>query len=163
MEAWMTEAPLEFLRVSARHERPLARFFETLAQNGDERWFHPHPLSAAHAAALAVHAGRDLYYVATRADAVCAYGLLRGWDEGYTTPSLGIAVHPDARGCGLARAFMLFLHAAARLQGARRIRLKVYPANTAARQLYQSLGYRFEPTPDAQLLGLCDLERRGHG
>jgi ribosomal protein S18 acetylase RimI-like enzyme len=163
MEAWMTEAPLEFQQLSARHERPLALFFEALAHGGDDRWFHPHPLTAEHAARLAGYRGRDLYYVATRGEAVAAYGLLRGWDEGYSTPSLGIAVHPQARGCGLARAFMLFLHSAARARGSRNIRLKVYPANTAARRLYESLGYRFEPTPDGQLLGVCDLERRGHG
>jgi len=46
--------------------------------------------------------------------------MLRGWDEGYETPSLGIAVHPDARGLGLARTFMGFLHAAASFQGAAR-------------------------------------------
>jgi ribosomal protein S18 acetylase RimI-like enzyme len=69
---------------------------------------------------------------------------------------LGIAVHPDARGLGLARMFMQFLHAAARQYGAARVRLKVYPANSAARRLYESLGYRFESTPDDQLLGIFD-------
>jgi GNAT superfamily N-acetyltransferase len=154
----MGEFPLEFSRVTARHERGLAAFFQDLCSASDERWFHPHPLTAAHAARLADYRGRDLYYVATRGEAVLAYGLLRGWDEGYETPSLGIAVHPASRGRGLARPFMIFLHAAARQQGARRVRLRVYPDNTPARRLYESLGYRLEPGPDGQLVGFCQLE-----
>ncbi|HKI31431.1 MAG TPA: GNAT family N-acetyltransferase [Gemmataceae bacterium] len=158
----MKESPLEFCQVAGRHERPLAAFFQDLRAHGDERWFHPHPLSAEHAARLATYQGRDLYYVATRGEAVLAYGLLRGWDEGYDVPSLGIATHPDARGCGLARPFMLFLHAAARQRGARRVRLKVYPDNTPARRLYESLGYRLESGADGQLVGFCLLET-SHG
>jgi GNAT superfamily N-acetyltransferase len=156
------DSPLEFRRVTRQHEACLAAFFRDLALCGDERWFHPHPLSAAHAAWLASYAGRDLYFIATRGESVLAYGLLRGWDEGYETPSLGIAVHPAARGRGLSRPFMLFLHAAARQQGARRVRLKVYPDNTTARRLYESLGYRLEPGSDGQLVGFCQLET-SHG
>jgi ribosomal protein S18 acetylase RimI-like enzyme len=158
----MDESPLEFCRLSSRHQVALAAFFHDLCAHGDERRFHPHPLSAEHAARLAAYQGRDLYYVATRGEAVLAYGLLRGWDEGYAVPSLGIAVHPRTRGCGLARPFMLFLHAAARQRGAGRVRLKVYPDNTPARRLYESLGYRLEPGADGQLVGFCGLET-SHG
>ncbi len=72
-----------------------------LAARGDGRWFHPHPLTAVEAARPCAYDGRDLYYAAVTGDAVVAYGLLRGWDEGYAVPSLGIAVHPAARGLGL--------------------------------------------------------------
>src|SRR5258707_5978777 len=99
----MNGAALELCRVCRRHERALASFFEALVARGDDRWFHPHPFTAEYASRLAAHEGRDLYYVATRGDKVAAYGMLRGWDDGYEVPSLGIAVHPDARGFGLAR------------------------------------------------------------
>jgi GNAT superfamily N-acetyltransferase len=135
----------------------LALFFQDLTAQGDQRWFHPHPFTAAQAERLATYQGQDLYYVATRGEDVTAYGLLRGWDEGYQVPSLGIAVHSAWRGRGLAYAFMLFLHAAARERGAPRIRLKVYPENRAARQLYETLGYQFEAGNDGQLVGLCPL------
>jgi ribosomal protein S18 acetylase RimI-like enzyme len=83
--------------------------------------------------------------------------MLRGWDEGYEVPSLGIAVLASARGTGLGRTFMQFLHSAARLQGAPRVRLKVYPENAAAWRLYESLGYCFEPGADHQLLGIYEF------
>ncbi len=150
-------SPLEFVRLAPSLEAKLTAFFEALAARGDGRWFHPHPLTAVEAARLCAYDGRDLYYAAVTGDAVVAYGLLRGWDEGYAVPSLGIAVHPAARGLGLARAFMSFLHAAAALKGAARVRLKVYPDNAPARRLYERLGYRLEPAAGGQLLGVLDL------
>ncbi len=154
---------LEFCRLSPPLQAGLAAFFDALTAGGDDRWFHPHPFTADEAGRLCAYQGRDLYYAAVAGDAVLAYGMLRGWDEGYETPSLGVAVHPDARGLGLARAFMGFLQVAAAYQGARHVRLKVYPDNTAARRLYESLGYRLESTADGQLLGVLDLKRGGHG
>lgn len=153
----MSACPLELRRVGKEHERGLARFFEAMVAEGADRWFHPHPFTADHASFLAGYQGRDLYYVATQGDTVLAYGMLRGWEEGYEVPSLGIAVLARARASGLARTFMQFLHSAARLNGAPRVRLKVYPENTAARRLYESLGYRFEPSADHQLLGFFDF------
>ena len=150
-------SPLEFRRLSPPLRPGLAAFFEALADRGDGRWFHPHPLTAGEAARLCAYGGRDLYYAAVAGDSVLAYGMLRGWDEGYAVPSLGIAVHPAARGLGLARAFMGFLHAAAALRGAKRVRLTVYPDNAPARRLYERLGYRLEATADGQLLGVLDL------
>jgi ribosomal-protein-alanine N-acetyltransferase len=150
---------LEFRRIAPSLRPGLIAFFDELADRGDDRWFHPHPFTAGEAARLCAYEGRDLYYAAAAGESIQAYGMLRGWDEGYAVPSLGIAVHPDARGRGLARAFMAFLHAAAAMRGAKRVRLKVYPDNTPARRLYERLGYHLEPTADGQLLGLLDLEK----
>lgn len=154
----MTALPaLEFRRLGRDDEAPLADFFATLSKRGDDRFFHPHPFTADEAARLCRYAGRDLYYVATAGGRVLAYGILRGWDEGYEVPSLGIAVHPEARGAGLGRAFMAFLHAAAAARRAPRVRLKVYPDNTPARTLYERLGYRFEGETNGQLVGHLPL------
>jgi ribosomal protein S18 acetylase RimI-like enzyme len=153
----MSDGALAFGPLAPAHEEALAEFFEALKAAGDEPFFHPHPLTAEQAGRLVRHGGRDLYCVATAAGRVRAYGLLRGWDEGYEVPSLGIAVHPEARGSGLGRAFLLFLHAAARARGATRVRLRVYPDNTAARRLYESLGYRWQGGGDEQLVGVCEL------
>jgi [ribosomal protein S18]-alanine N-acetyltransferase len=152
-----TSAGLEFCRLGPQHEAGLARLFEALTAQGDDRYFHPHPFTPEEARRLCRAQGHDLYYVAV-ADDVLAYGMLRGWDAGYEVPSLGIAVHPRARGTGLARAFMQFLHAASAVRKAPRVRLKVYPQNAPARRLYESLGYRFDPPAGDQLVGHLCLE-----
>lgn len=83
--------------VDASWEPALRAFFEVVRRSGDEQFFHPHPLTDQMAARLAQHRGRDLYYVLADEQAVLGYGLLRGWDEGYDTPSLGIIIHPAAQ------------------------------------------------------------------
>lgn len=149
---------LEFRR--ATDAVALADFFAAICANEDDRFFHPHPFTSDEAQRLCRYDGRDLYLVAIDGPRVVAYGLLRGWDAGYEVPSLGIAVHPAERGSGIARAFMHFLHTCARRNGSPRVRLKVYPTNTSALTLYQSLGYCFnEKTADGQLIGVLELNR----
>jgi len=151
---------LECVRLDPRWQAALAEFFRALLDAGDEREFHPHPLTPDEAARLCSHEGDDLYYVLVDAGRVLAYGMLRGWDEGYVVPSLGIAVHPLERGRGLGMLLMEFLHAAARRRGASRVRLKVYPRNVVALQMYRRLGYVFGGEERGQLVGYLDLETR---
>ena len=99
----------------------------------------------------------DLYYVLVEANAVIGYGMLRGWSEGYEIPSLGIAIAPSARGQGLGRAFMHFLHAAARRRGSTKVRLRVDANNAAALTMYKSLGYVFDANEGPYLVGFIPL------
>jgi ribosomal protein S18 acetylase RimI-like enzyme len=151
------DMPLECRTLGPEWADALADFFQTLTKAGDEREFHPHPLTANEAARRCHYSGKDLYYVLVAGGNILGYGMLRGWDEGYDVPSLGIALHPAERGKGLGKVFMHFLHAAAKRHGATRIRLKVYPHNDQAVRLYEALGYRFESREAGQLVGFFDL------
>ena len=142
----------------------MARFFAHLHDSGEEKRFHPHPFSPQAARERCSYVGNDVYCIAVVGDDVLGYGMLRGWDRGYAIPSLGIAIHADARGTGLGRALMLYLHAEATRRGAERIRLKVYPDNAAAVSLYRSLGYDFEAQLEqGQLVGYKRLGVADHG
>ena len=151
------EPVLECLRAVPGWEKPLTAFFGLLSANGDGRDFHPHSLDAAAAADVCGHCGDDVYYLMVEGDAVVAYGMLRGWDEGFEEPSLGIAVHPEMRGVGFGRLLMRFLHLAAARRGAPAVRLRVRPENERAIALYRSLGYAFEGEDRGQLVGRLEL------
>lgn len=154
-------AQLEILRPAPPLQAPLAAFFAHLRATGEDRRFHPHPFTDEAARERCAYAGGDVYCVAAAGDRVLGYGMLRGWDQGYQVPSLGIAIHAEARGIGLGRALMLYLHAEAKRRGAPRIRLKVYPDNAAAVALYRSLGYVYQPDLEqGQLVGYKDLPHR---
>jgi ribosomal protein S18 acetylase RimI-like enzyme len=43
---------------------------------------------------------------------IVGYGMLRGWDEGYSVPSLGILVRAEACGQGIGKLLMEHLHLA---------------------------------------------------
>jgi RimJ/RimL family protein N-acetyltransferase len=123
----------------------------------DSTYFRPHDLTAEQAARISQHGGRDVYLMGFAGERAVAYGMLRGWDEGYSVPSLGIGVRQDALRNGYGRAMMLDLHRAARQRGATQVRLRVHPDNTAARALYGSLGYRVAGTERGETLMLLDL------
>jgi [ribosomal protein S18]-alanine N-acetyltransferase len=149
--------------VRAGDGRALAELFAAIQ---DER-FHPHALTREEADRLAAYRGRDVYAVLEAGDGrFVAYGLLRGWDEGYAVPSLGIAVRAGERGRGHGRRMMHWLATEARRRGADRIRLRVDPGNTPARRLYEQLGY--EPIGEERgeivmVLELSDGARPDHG
>lgn len=160
MSEWKS---LEFRQLRPEHESGLVLLFAEIHASGDDKFFHPHPFTDVEAHRICHDTGRDLYYTAQAGEQLLAYGMLRGWEEGFSVPSLGIMVAPSARGTGLAKSFMQFLHSASALRGAPKVRLKVYPTNTVARLLYEKLGYQFEPAEGEQLLGFFPLQRKAHG
>ena len=135
----------------------LAQLFTTLATNGDETDFYPHPLNPEQVEWLVAYAGQDYYCVLVESGGVLGYGMLRGWDEGYDVPSLGIALHPTARGRGFSRLLMNHLHQIARQRSATRIRLKANETNEVALALYRKLGYQLQDPEGGQISGFVEL------
>lgn len=131
--------------------------FEVIATDPAAARFHPHPFDAAEAARVCSYRDNDLYLGARRDGMLVGYGLLRGWDEGYSVPTLGIYICPSARGQGLGVPFMRRLHDYARARGANRVMLKVYPDNLTAIFLYRSIGYVFLGESAGQLVGYIDI------
>lgn len=141
-------AAIEIVRHDPSRSAALLHFLERLAVTAEAAWFRPHPFTADHVRGIAMPSVRDLHYLLVRGAEVIGYGLLRGWDEGYDVPSLGIAIHPDHRGLGLGMTLMQFLHSAARMRGCARVRLRVSDGNAAGIMLYERMGYRFEDFED---------------
>ncbi len=142
------------------HASKLGIFFTSIAE---EKWFQPHALTVEAAEALTAKVeknSKDTYLVALFEEEIIAYGMLRGWDEGYEIPSLGISVAPTKRGHGIGKAMMECLHCIAKLRDAPAIRLTVHPENVGARLLYANLGYLWQPQREAgRLVGILKLHR----
>jgi ribosomal protein S18 acetylase RimI-like enzyme len=143
--------------LSPEHTQSLASLFTRLQEADHDNFFHPHSLTTEEAAARSNYSGRDFYCVMLLENNAVGYGMLRGWDEGYAIPSLGIVLDPSVRGRGYARVLTNFLHDVAKKRGATQVRLTVEPQNRAAIELYRSLGYILQPQADGQLIGLLDL------
>jgi ribosomal protein S18 acetylase RimI-like enzyme len=145
---------VEFRIIGPADEAILATIFTDI----DEAFFRPHPFTRDEAGRIAGKGGRDAYALLVEDGRAVAYGMLRGWDEGYAVPSLGIAVRTSAQGRGLGRMMMAHLHAEARRRGATVVRLRVHPDNATARRLYESLGYVYAGEERGELVMLLDLE-----
>ncbi|WP_424578938.1 GNAT family N-acetyltransferase [Bradyrhizobium sp. USDA 241] len=150
---------MEILVLRPDYAPMLTELFGRIAADPLGGHFHPHPFTAAEADRICNYGGRDRYLALRVNNQFLAYGMLRGWDEGFSVPSLGIYVAQELRGSGASRLMMEHLHLTARLSGAKRIRLKVYPENVSACKLYVSLGYQFsDPVAEAeQLVGFLEL------
>jgi ribosomal protein S18 acetylase RimI-like enzyme len=150
---------IDIICLSPAETDAVGKFFLQIARDPETKFFHPHPFTFAEAARVCSHAGNDKYVGLRRDGDFLAYGMLRGWDEGYLVPSLGIYVAPELRRTGAAQALMQVLHLLARLAGAKQVRLKVYRENSPAYRMYRSMGYIFteEKGSNAQLIGLLDL------
>ena len=146
----------DVLRIRAVRPRD-ARALEVLFAGLDTTWFRPHDLGAAGARAVAEYGGRDVYLIGVLGRVPVAYGMLRGWDEGYLVPRLGVAVRDGWRDRGLGRQMMHALHAVVRERSGDRVQLRVAPGNTRARHLYATLGYRQVGIERGELLLQLDL------
>ncbi len=152
---------MELVKFEPAWVTPLKDFLDAIADKGENSFFSPHAIDEASLSALSTHTGKDLYLLLVNDHCVLGYGLLRGWDEGYSIPSLGIAIHPDARGTGFAHAMMEFLHAEACFRGSSKVRLRVHAENHGAIHLYTRLGYIFtaDENQDQYLLGFKELQK----
>ena len=151
---------LEYRRLTEEWRTGFGEFCRALERTGETEFFLPHPFTDAELDRRVRYDGLDLYYIAVEGPRVLGYGLLRGWDEGYAIPSLGIAVHPASRSCGLGSSLMHFLHVAAARRQAKKVRLRVNRTNTKAIELYNRFGYEFEPAEGSYYVGFKQLRRR---
>jgi len=146
--------------LTAADAAALARFFEDAALDAEtRRFFHPHPLTAAYAAELCgrLHRLKDRYYALWEGDAIVGYSMLRGWDEGYETPSFGVCLAPWRRSAGLGQLLLGHAIAECRRLGAPRMRLTVYRANARAVHIYRKFGFAMTPRNAEELVGTLDL------
>lgn len=148
---------IEYVAVTQSWVKKLTQFFEDIIANKDNEYFHPHPLTCEMAKKIAMYKGDDLYFLQIKDNEITGYGMLRGWNDGFTIPSLGIVIHPSFRNQGLGKDFMEFLHNQAKAKGAAKVRLKVYLSNARARHLYENLGYSFTNEENGQLIGFYKL------
>jgi ribosomal protein S18 acetylase RimI-like enzyme len=159
-----TVSGLATKRVSEADADSLGKFLELVAADEEStRFFHPHPLSKAFAACLCAlqSSYRDRYYITRYHGQVAAYSMLRGWDEGYETPSFGGCTHPGLRGAGLGHVLLAHAIAESRAAGASRLRLTVYKENVAALHIYRKFGFAFSDKNEHELIGLLDLRSPG--
>lgn len=148
-----------FNRLNTEHYQSFSMFLNVLMRNDDYKTFHPHNFdnqTINEIIKLSINSA-DEYWLLTQNSDILAYGLLRGWAEGFIIPSLGIAVSPNHRGLGLGERMMLFLHSRAKDRGSKKIRLTVHKNNNSAIKLYTKLGYMLDNYSDSSLVGFINI------
>ena len=145
---------MEFRVVGPGDDAILADLFAHI----DATFFRPHRFTPEVARTIARRSGNDLFAILVDGDQAVAYGMLRGWDEGYATPSLGLAVRTDRQGQGIGHLMMERLHQAALGRGASIVRLRVHRDNIRARRLYEDFGYVYGNEDRGEIVMEVDLD-----
>jgi len=145
---------LEYRKISEVDSGKLLKFFSEIVENQDDIFFHPHAFDKETVEYICVnYKGKDLYYVIYLNFDIVGYGILRGWDEGYDIPSLGIILSKKIRGSHISKNFMEFLHLVAKNKGSKSIRIKFNNKNVAIKSLAKKLGYSFKELNESTSLG----------
>jgi ribosomal-protein-alanine N-acetyltransferase len=148
---------LAFRRLSGADRDSVMDLFAAIRVDPDRRLFRPHPFEVEDADRIVALTGRDLHVGGFLGPLMVTYGMLRGWDEGFKIPSLGLYVRTGYRGTGAGRRTLDHLHRLAREHGADRVRLTVDHENSVARGLYERSGYVFQPLDPLRWVGLKSL------
>jgi len=125
----------------ATDEAALGSFFVENNRPEVTAIFHPFPLDAPNAHRICALQRKDRYFASFEDGAIVGFAMLRGWDEGFTTPSFGILVHHNHHGRGIGKALTDHAIALAREMKAPRIRLTVHRDNARAVRLYERAGF----------------------
>jgi ribosomal protein S18 acetylase RimI-like enzyme len=120
----------------------------------DKNFFHPHELSYPGLLNEIADNPKNYYVFFMDIDNVLGYGMLRGWQEGYEIPSLGILIDIAQRGKGISKNLMWHLESVAQIKKSPKIRLTVFKQNKNAIALYNKLGYIFSDKNENELVGI---------
>ena len=144
--------------LEAMDDRALAAFFSENDTPAIITTFHPFPLDASNAHRICALPRKDRYFASFENNAILGFAMLRGWDEGFSTPSFGILVHHKHHGRGIGKALTDHALALAREMNAPRIRLTVHRDNARAVRLYERVGFSAAETlDDGRLVMFAEL------
>jgi len=119
----------------------LGQFLEENDRPEVTRYFNPFPLDRATAQRICLNGQLDRYIVALLKGRIVGLSMLRGWNEGFDVPSLGILIDRSNTQHGIGRRLMEFTLTEARKKGCQSVRLSVHASNKRAVSLYSSLGF----------------------
>lgn len=118
------------------------RLFEAMqADPLVQKHFRPHPLTQERAEQICCQPRQDYYMVGLIGEAPAAYGILRGWDEGFQRPTAGMVVLPEFRGRGYGTAVVRELIQEAQRREAPSVLVHIDLDNLASRRIFEKLGF----------------------
>lgn len=145
---------IEIEKLRPEHLAGLKVFFDAIDTPEYRENFSPHPFDAENAERVCYYNGQDLYYaILLDRKGVIGYGMLRGWDEGYEIPSIGLCILKQYQGGGFGKLLLNLLEAVSRLRRCPKVMLKVKKSNKEAISLYESQKYVFSEHNEDFLVG----------
>ena len=121
-------------------EEKIKEFFRVLKS---DKWFQPFRFNEKTISKI-LTAKEDIYCFIWDKEKIIGIFMLRGFDEGYEIPSLGMIVHPDYRNRGIGTFGMNALIEICKELKCKKIRLTVDKGNDIAKKMYEKAGFKFK-------------------
>jgi ribosomal protein S18 acetylase RimI-like enzyme len=152
---------IEIIQLRSEHLERLVIFFDLINLPEYKINFTPHSFDKKNADIICNYIGKDKYFaVLLDKEQIIAYFMLRGWDEGYTIPSLGLCILKEYQHLGLGKTIINFLEVLAKINGCSKIMLKVKKTNIIAKKLYARQGYVFSDFDKDYVKAIKCISRR---
>ena len=149
---------IEIIKLRNEHVGRLISFFNKINSPEYVKDFFPHHFNKENARLVCNYEGQDLYFaILLDGEEIIGYCMLRGWDEGYQIPSIGLCVLKKFQGLGIGKIIIKFLETVAILQGCSRVMLKVNRDNFSAIKLYINQGYDCKEFDEEFLIGFKNI------
>jgi len=104
-------------------------------------FFSPFDFNPATISKMLLNREQDVFMGIFWQSRLVGFFMMRGWDEGYEVPAYGALIDEGHSGRGLATLSLRIAKAICKLSRSPRIMLKVHPANTRAKSLFQRAGF----------------------
>lgn len=112
------------------------------SQNSDyAQFFRPFNFNQATIYHLLFNAELDVFMGMFWKGRLAGFFMLRGWDEGYEVPAYGALIDEAHSGYGLATLSLRMAKTICKLRRSPKVMLKVHPANTRAKRLFERAGF----------------------
>ncbi|MDP4267531.1 MAG: GNAT family N-acetyltransferase [Bacteroidota bacterium] len=142
---------LEIIELNNNNYKSLIAFLQKNKES--YTFFHPHIFENSVVEKIIKNKKKDFYCLLTLNNIVIGYGMLRGMDEGYKIPSLGILVDNDYRSKGLGNLLINYLHVWCKINDYSKVRIKVYKHNKNAVNFYLKSGYTLVDGNENEYIG----------
>ncbi|MBZ0198368.1 MAG: GNAT family N-acetyltransferase [Ignavibacteriaceae bacterium] len=90
----------------------------------------------------------DRYFGVKLDDKLVGFYMLRGFDGGYKIPSYGVWISEEFSGKGLSKLTLQHAFSFCKINGIKKLMLKVAPENIPAKNIYESFGFTFSSVDD---------------
>lgn len=142
----MTDSAIAFRRLAAADAPAIAGLLGGQS-SGYLRYFDPFSWSPEELASMLGSAVKDVYWGIESGGRAAGVVMLRGFDEGFERPSLGLVVAEEMSGRGVGQAAVAHALAWCRVNGVREVRLTAADENGSAVRLFRRAGFVADDSP----------------
>ena len=112
------------------------------ADKNYSKHFHPFSFDDITITKILESATNNKYFGVFVDEVLAGFYMLRGFDEGYDIPSYGIWIAEQFSGLGLSKLTLQHAISYCKVNGIKKIMLKVHPNNSIAINIYENFGFK---------------------